>query len=296
MINYEAYKVFYFVAKFKNISRAAEALYISQPAVSQAIIKLEEALGGCLFYRTPRGVVLTAEGEVLFTYVSKGVESFEEAEYKFKALLTLELGEVRIGASDMTLQYYLLPHLETFKAKYPKVKIKVSNSPTPETLDALRLGKIDFAVVSGPVEEVVGLKIIPVARVQDVFVANDQFAALRGREIDLCELEQYPIICLEEKTSTRSYIDRFFEAQGVKLNPEFELATSDLIVQFAQRSLGIGCVVKAFAQEQLENLSLFEVKLKIGIPERDLYVVFNDNMPISPAGKVLLAMLVPLSS
>ena len=291
MVNLEYYKVFYYVAKLSSITLAAEELFISQPAVSQAIKHLESALGGSLFFRTPKGMRLTPEGELMYTYVSQGYEYLVQAESKYRELFTLETGEIRIGASDMTLQFYLLPYLEQFCKLYPKIRIKVTNAPTPDTLEYLNMGKIDFGVVSAPVAEVKGLNITPVCKIHDIFVANNSFTGLNGRVVELQELEHYPIICLEQNTSTRKHVDHFLKENGTKLNPEFELATSELIVQFAARGLGVGCVVKSFAERLLENKKIFEIDIKTPIPERDICIVTLDKMPISPAGKKLLILL-----
>jgi DNA-binding transcriptional LysR family regulator len=290
-INLEYYKIFYYVAKFKSITQAAEELFISQPAVSQAIKQLESLIGGSLFFRTSKGVRLTPEGEVLYKYVSSGYEHITLGESKFKELFTLETGEIRIGASDMTLQFYLLDYLEEFQKLYPKVKIKVTNVPTPEILEYLRSGKIDFGVVSEPVSQYKGLKIVPVFKIRDVFVANDRFSELNGKIIELRELQEYPVILLEDNTSTRKYVDAFLKENGTILNPEFELATSDLIVQFTKRSMGIGCVVRSFAEKLIQDGELFEIKLRTPIPERHICIVTQDKLPISPAGKKLLDLL-----
>jgi DNA-binding transcriptional LysR family regulator len=291
-LNLEYYKIFYYVAKFNSITLAAEALYITQPAVSQAIKQLEVSIGGNLFFRTSKGVKLTPEGEVLYTYVSRGYEYIELGESKFKELLTLDTGEIRIGASDMTLQFYLLPYLEQFHKLYPKVKVKVTNVPTPETLEYLHTGKIDFGVVSEPVIEFKGINLIPVSSIQDVFIANERFFELKNRVIDLNRLQDLPIICLESNTSARRYMDDFLKEKGISLSPEFELATSDLIVQFTRRSLGIGCVVRNFAEAFIENEELFELKLEIPMEKRNICVVTQDKIPISPAGKKLLSLLI----
>jgi len=291
LVNLEYYKVFYYVAKYKSITRAAEELFISQPAVSQAIKHLESTLGGSLFLRTPKGMRLTTEGELLYNYVAQGYESLVQGESKFKELFMLEAGEIRIGASDMTLQFYLLPHLEQFHKLYPKIKIKVTNAPTPETLEYLSAGKIDFAVVSAPVKENKGLSIIPVCKIRDIFIANNRFPELKEKTLEVAELENYPIICLEHNTSTRKYVDAFLKGKSTVLNPEFELATSDLIVQFTSRGLGVGCVVRNFAEKLLADKTLFEVQLKNPIPERDICIVTYDKNPISPAGKKMLSIL-----
>lgn len=291
MANLEYYRVFYHVAKLGSITLAAAELFISQPAVSQAIKQLESCLGGSLFYRTPKGMRLTTEGELLFSYVSQGYEYLIQGESKYRELFALETGEIRIGASDMTLQFYLLPYLEQFNRRYPGIRIKVSNAPTPDTLEFLGSGRIDFGAVSTPVAERSGLCVTPVCKINDIFVAGNRFNELNARTVDLSELVQYPLICLEQNTSTRKHIDRFMNEKGIKLIPEFELATSELIVQFAARGLGVGCVVRNFAEKQLADETLFEVKLKTPIPEREICIVTQDRMPMSPAGKKLLDMM-----
>ena len=108
-INLEYYKIFYYTAKQKSVTLAAEKLSISQPAVSQAIKHLEKDLGCALFVRTAKGVRLTKEGEMLFSYVERGCEAILSGEKRLLEMLNLEKGEICIGASDMTLKYYLSP-------------------------------------------------------------------------------------------------------------------------------------------------------------------------------------------
>ena len=174
-INLEYYKIFYYTAKQKSVTLAAEKLSISQPAVSQAIKHLEKDLGCALFVRTAKGVRLTKEGEMLFSYVERGCEAILSGEKRLLEMLNLEKGEICIGASDMTLKYYLLPYLERFHEKYPNIRVTVTNAPTPETLQHLADGRIDFGIVSSPVEPQGWLKIIPVKEIRDVFVAGKKY-------------------------------------------------------------------------------------------------------------------------
>lgn len=293
--NLEYYKTFYYVAKCGSISGAAQQLFISQPAVSQIIKHLETDLGSSLFFRTTKGVRLTPEGEVLFSYVSKGYDCFVQAEAMFQQLLDLESGEIRIGASDMTLQFYLLPYLEEFHRRYPKIKIKVSNGPTPETISLLKEGGIDFGVVTAPLDPDPDFAVQEVAQIQDCFVAGEEFLSLKGRSVSLQELSTYPIVMLEKCTSTRRFVDQCMERAGISLDPEFELATSELIVQFALRCMGIGCVVRNFAQSQLEEKTLFELSVQPPLPPRKMCLITPAKAPISPAGKRLLKFLeIPL--
>jgi DNA-binding transcriptional LysR family regulator len=290
-INLEYYKIFYYVAKTGSFTKAGEELCITQPAVSQGIKLLETNLGSKLFVRIPKGVKMTPEGEVLFSYVQRGYEFILMGEEKFQKMLDLENGEIRIGASDMTLQFYLLPYLEKFHEKFPKIKITVTNAPTPETIEVFYDGKIDFGVVSEPFMTRPEIEAVRVRQIQDVFVAGSRFENLKGKRLAYQILEEQPIICLEHNTSTRKFIDEFLQANSVVLKPEFELAMSDIIVKFAQRNLGIGCVVRDFAMEAIKNGDLFELQFEKEVPKRNFCIITGNKNPISTAAKELLGML-----
>lgn len=290
--NLEQYKVFYYVVKCGGITAAAQALSISQPAVSQAIKQLENSAKVTLFLRTSRGVKLTSEGQMLYSYVKEGYEQILMGEKKLKEMIDLDAGEIRIGASDMTLKYYLLPYLEKFHEKYPKIKVTVYNSPTPETLQSMQENKIDFGLISSPLPDQTSFTVRSVRKIQDIFVAGSRFHDLMDQSLKFQQLEELPIICLEKCTSTRTYVDHYLYDKGVVLHPEFELATSDMIVQFALRNLGIGCVVKDFAVEALEQNTLFELHFEQQIPQREFYVAYNEKQHLSLASQKLLELLV----
>lgn len=289
--NLEYYKVFYYVAFTGSLTLAAKELSISQPAVSQSIKQLENQLGISLFKRTSKGVRLSAEGELLYSYVSKGYEQIQLGEEKLRQMLNLDLGEIKIGASDMTLQFYLLPFLEKFHEKYPSIKVIVTNAPTPETFSYLQMGKIDFGVVSTPFDSTPDIQAVIVKEIQDIFIAGRRFLPYKNKTLDFQTLKELPLICLEGKTSTRNYIDSFLSKNDVQIHPEFELATSDMIVQFTLRNLGIGCVMSEFAKEYLESGKLFELRFNKILPKRHLCVITNPQNPLSPAATNLLNMI-----
>lgn len=289
--NLEYFKVFYYTAKLGSVTGAANELAISQPAVSQSLKALERGLGVPLFRRASKGVTLTREGRLLYSYVEKGYEQIEQGVEKVKQMLNLELGEVRIGASDMTLRFYLLPFLEAFHEQYPGIKVVVTNAPTPATLKLLRDGKIDFGVVSTPFEKDGDICTEQVREIEDVFVAGRRFLPYKNKMLDFQDLEQLPMIFLEGNTSTRSFMDAYLSGNGVVLRPEFELATSDMIVQFALRSLGVGCVVRDFAVQDLESGLLFELRFNKMIPKRQLCVVTGRKVPLSAAAAKLLSIM-----
>ena len=290
-VNLEYYKIFYYVTKYQSITQAAEVLSISQPAVSQAVKNLEKTLGCKLFVRMAKGVRLTSEGDVLFSFVSKGYESILAGERKLSEILDLEGGEICIGASDMTLQFYLLSYLEQFHEKYPDIKVTVTNAPTPETLGYLEDGRIDFGVVSTPVITKHGCIQIPVRKIRDIFVAGHKFEYLKGKKLCYRELSDLPVMCLEGDTSTRRYVAEFLEKERVMLQPEFELATSDMLIQFAKRSLGVASVVEDFAKQAIREGELFELQFDKEIPKREFCIVYNDKIPMSTAAGKLFQTL-----
>ncbi len=291
--NLEYFKVFYHTARLGSVTKAANELAISQPAVSQSLKQLEKSLGVPLFQRAAKGVRLTAEGQLLFAYVEKGYEQIMLGVEKLRQMQNLELGEVHIGASDMTLQFYLLPYLEAFHEQYPHIKVVVTNAPTPETLRLLRSGKIDFGVVSRPFVQPEDILATEVREIEDVFVAGRRFTSYKNKMLDLKALEGLPMIFLEKNTSTRSYMDEYLAQKGIALQPEFELATSGMIVQFALRNLGVGCVVRDFAAEYLESGLLFELRFNTMIPKRSFCVVQSRKSTLSAAARKLLDLMVP---
>ncbi len=289
-MNLEYYRIFYEVARAGSITGAAAKLCISQPAVSQTIKQLEEGLGSPLFVRASKGVRLTMEGEVLFSYVKKGLFEIQAGEEAFRSMISLEQGEVRIGASDMTLRFYLLPYLEEFHAKYPSVRVQVTNGPTPETLRFLKEGRIDFGIVSSPVRDA-DLFVRPVRKLKDTFVAGSRFAHLKGKKLPYQILNELPVICLEQNTSTRTCADAYLAGVGISLKPEFELATSDMIVQFVLRNLGVGLVVEDFAREYVNAGELFYLEFEQEFPEREFCIVARGRQVMSKAAGALLGML-----
>ena len=290
-VNLEYYRVFYHAAKCGSVTKAAAELSLSQPAVSQSIRQLENVLGMRLFVRSARGLTLTAEGKALYAYAEAGCSQFEAGEKNLLQMKNLEYGEITIGASDMTLRFFLLPYLERFHEKYPGVRFQITNGPTPAAMTLLKEGKIDFAVVSGPLPAQENIRMVPVRGIQDIFVAGPKFAAYAQKEQPLSVLEQLPLITLDKDTSTRRYVQRFLEERNVHIRPEFELSTSDMLVQFALRNLGVGSVVKDFAKKELDSGELVELQLKERLPKRQFLVASGVKGGQSLAAAELLKLL-----
>lgn len=290
-ISLEYYKVFYHVGRLGSITLASRALFLSQPAVSKCINQLEKLLGCTLFYRTHRGMRLTPEGEVLYPHAAQACEQLALGEKKIQSLLHLDWGSLHLGSSDMIMQAFLLPHLERFHKDYPGVRISTITSSTPETLRALRERKIDLGITFSSNGEQDDLDIVPVCTVQDIFIAGNAFRYLEGTVLPLEDMAKLPIVCPEKGTSTRAYLDAFFQSHGVELDPEFELATTVLIVPFAERGLGIGITVRRFAEESLRAGTIFELHTTKAIPTRSINLVTRKKHQLSPAGHAFVRYL-----
>lgn len=290
--NLDLYKVFLTVAESKSISEAAKQLYVTQPAVSSSIISLEASLDVRLFIRESRGIRLTTEGEALYEYVKTAFMYLKAGEDKLHDIRSLAGGILRVGASDMTLRFYLLDYLERFNLLYPAVRLSVTNAPTPRTMKALRAEQIDFGVVSGPVEdsEAADAVLIPVRKIRDIIIASDKFGVGKdGNPVRVEELSRYPLVMLEKGTSTRSYLDKLLPLP--MRSPDIELATSDLVLAFARRGIGIACIVEDFAKDDLESGLLHEIKLTEPFETRDFYLTYSKKYPQSTASKRFTDML-----
>ncbi|MCR4956450.1 MAG: LysR family transcriptional regulator [Lachnospiraceae bacterium] len=291
-INMEYFKIFYYVAKMGSITAAAKELHISQPAVSQGLKNFEEALGGEVFIRNSKGVTLTEEGKSLYFHVAAGMKQIENGVRQYEALKNLTGGNIRIGASDMTLRFFILPYLEVFCESYPQIKVSVTNAPTPKTVQNLEQGLIDFGVVSTPVNVGKHIKVIKVKTIQDIFVVGKKYRELSQGVQDYGVLEEYSYICLDGETSSKTYVDEYLLKHGVILKPEFKLATSDMLVSFAKRGFGIAGVVKEFAKEELKKGELFEIAFPETIQPREFAIIYDERQIMSLAAKRLLDQMV----
>ncbi len=281
--NLDLYAAFVELTRHPSLSAAAQYMHISQPALSGKVAQLEKSLGVKLIARSNRGFTLTIEGQALLEDLKRGFAQIESGENRLREIADLESGLMRVGASDMTLRFFLLEHLENFRAAHPKVKLAVTNAPTPQTLKALRSGLIDFCVISEPVTQADcrELEMIPVKEIQDIFVCTKKFSDLLDHEVSFDELAKAPLILLGSETSTRRYTDQFFFPNT--LCADIELATSDLLLEFARRSMGVACIVEDFAKKYLEEEELFKIKLKSSLPPRKFLLAYSKKLPLPSA-------------
>jgi DNA-binding transcriptional LysR family regulator len=289
-INFELYKIFYHAAKSQSFSEAAAELFISQSAVSQAIKNLETKLGGELFFRKNRRLKLTPEGELLLLYIEQAFHLMKTAERKLEDIHNLEAGEIRLGASDTVCKYHLLPYLKDFHSQYPHIKFRFVNRTSEQLVAILKNGMIDFGIITLPQTEP-GLEVIPFQTVTDIFVASEKHSDLKGVKLSWSDLSHYPVLMLEKNSATRWNLDDFLQQKGTNIQPEIELESVDLLIDFARCGFGIAHVLKESALESMAKGELFEVQTEETLPARKLGIVTSDKLPPSGTARKLIQLL-----
>ncbi len=274
--NLSQYKIFYEVAKAGNISKAAKELYISQPAISKAISKLEDSLGLSLFTRSSRGVQLTSEGEILFEHTREAFDALDRGEQELKRIQEFDIGHLRIGVSNTLCKYILLPYLKTFIDQYPHMKVTIESQATAQTLARLEQQKIDLGLVAEPSVRR-DLAFIPVMDIQDTFVTTPNYLEnlyLReGQDTSLFETGN--IMLLDTSNMTRHHVDEYMAENNIFPHQILEVTTMDLLIEFAKIGLGIDCVIKELVQKELDSGMLVEIPLDIPIHRRTIGFAYH---------------------
>ena len=226
-VDWEYYKIFYYVAKYQNFTKAARVLGNNQPNITHSMNRLESQLNCVLFIRSNRGVTLTPEGEMLYSRIASAAVQIQDAEEELSASATLEHGTISISATETALNIYLSEKLRAFHNNFPGIRLRISNHSTPQAVQAVKNGEVDFAIVSTPAEIESGLKMVELKPFYEVLVGGRTFTALASQSLTLKELRSYPLISLSDESVTRSLYRQFFLDHGAVLKPDTEAATTD---------------------------------------------------------------------
>ena len=269
--NLSSYRIFYTVANTGNISKAAKELYISQPAISKSIQKLEESVGCKLFSRSSRGVVLTDEGKLLYEHVSEAFETLTMGEEKLKRSIELGVGHLKIGVSSTLCKYLLLPYLKEFIRQNPHISISISCQSTNDTLKLLEDNKIDIGLIGKP-ENLKNIHFDFLEEIEDIFVAaKDYLRNLKARGIQKDHiLQSSTLMLLDKNNMTRQYIDDYLQENQIIIKDSIDISDMDLLIDFARIGVGVACVIKNFVREDLENGTLMEIPLGFPIHKREV--------------------------
>ena len=276
-INFELYKVFYSVAKNKSMSKAAEELGVTQPAVTASIKRLEGQLGGALFIRSNKVLELTAEGDMLFNKVGNAMAIFNEAETMFSDFLNLQTGEIRIGISSVLTKILLIDTIKKFNQEYPNIKIVIKNGLTSELLNDLNKGKRDFVIFNEGFENVVNVDIQKITELKYVFAANE-----------VVDVNNMTLIVQDKNSFTRKFMDNYMQEHGINFKEGISVVSQDLACEMASNGLGV-----CFAFEKLIDKKYPELKVVSGLPVcyNDIFIAINKFSTSTIAAKRIISML-----
>lgn len=286
-ISYDYYHIFYFVAKYRSFTKAAEVLLNSQPNISRAMNNLEEQIGCQLFERSNRGVTLTPEGERLFAHVRVAQAQLQAAEEDLTGRRSLHSGMVSVSTNETALHGVLLAVLRRFREAYPGVHIRVSSDSTPMSVQAVRSGMAELAVVTTPTGDIRPLETIRIRPFRNILVAGPLFAELAQKTRRLRDLQPHPLIVLNRDTKSYEFFDRLFLRHGLRLQPAVEVPTIDQVLPMVESNLGLGFLPREFAAESLARGEIIQIPLEEELPERHICLVKEKDRPLSMVARQL---------
>ena len=295
-INYEYYRVFYYAAKYKSFTKAANVLFQNQPNITRIMNKLEDAFGCKLFLRTHKGVTLTPEGEQLFSRVEIAHKLLQKAETEIINQSSLEYGSITIGANETALMILLLNHLRSFRKQYPNIRINTKDQSTPQAIDSLDRSIVDFVVVTTPANITKNMKLTKLCTVNHVLVCGPAFKHLSQQRQHLSSLTEYPLIMLERHTMSYAFYNQFFLNHGISLHVDTETTTINQALPMVKYDLGIAFFPEPFAKKAIENGEVFEIQLYEETPSRDIVLIQDTRKPASTAARAFINDLKALKS
>ena len=290
-VDWEYYKIFYYVAKYQNFTKAARVLGNNQPNITHSMNRLESQLNCVLFIRSNRGVTLTPEGEMLYSRIASAAVQIQDAEEELSASATLEHGTISISATETALNIYLSKKLRDFHTEYPGIRLRISNHSTPQAVQAVKNGEVDFAIVSTPAEIESGLKMVELKPFYEVLVGGRTFTALASQSLTLKELRSYPLISLSDESVTRSLYRQFFLDHGAVLKPDTEAATTDQMLTLVKSELGLAFMPEPMAAPLLASGELVQLHLQEIIPSRSICLVYDHHRPLNTAARKFQQLL-----
>ncbi len=286
----EQYRIFKAVADTGNISATAKSLYLSQSAVSQSIKSLENSLGVHLFSRSRRGVSLTSDGHTLYEYVSGALSMLEAGENRLNESRELTRGELTIAASNTLTETYLLRFLQAYHHDYPGVKVRILNGTSRRVMQYLNNGTCDLAFVSTD-EPASSYESYLCFQTHTSFVAASDYPLDFDHVFDLHEISTLPLILLEQEAGSRRFLERCFLEKGIRLEPEIELASYELLISLARIGLGIAGITEEFSEEALSQGIVRKLKLTEPLPERAVSMLSSKNAGPSMAARKFMELI-----
>ena len=290
-VSYDYYRIFYYVAKYGSISRAAEILHSNQPNITKYMNNLESQLGCRLMTRSNKGVTLTPEGEKLYVHVQIAYSQLREAENELSGVGKMRTGTIRIGATETALYGVLLDVLAKFRAAYPGIRLHITNGSTSSTAAALRKGLLDLAVVTSPTDSLPDIQSTPLLAFKEILVAAACSDYSKERRITPSEVFTYPIVSLGRHAKTYEFYSHLFLPYGLEWQPDIDLASSHQILPMIRAGLGIGFVPEFMAMRDLEQKVIVPIEVLGLKPERTIVLLEDKTKCLSAAAAALREMM-----
>ncbi len=237
----ELYRVFCEVVKYKNFSKTAQSMYISQSAITQSIQKLESLLGGKVFYRNKNGVELTEEGKNLYEYIKDSIETMSNAENIFSKYINLEKGKIRIGGGNSLLSSLIFEPFLTFINKYPNIEVSISSGITDNLMQKLANGELDIVVLNLPYKskKYSDVEIIPLRKSSFCFFASKQYIEEHPIK-EFKEIENHMLILPKSPSAKSKILNDYCNKEELELIPNYEISSVSIMKKLVLNNIGIG--------------------------------------------------------
>ena len=271
-MNYTYLHVFYTVAKLQNISKAAEELGVSQPAVSRIIGNIEKEYQTKLFFRSKTGVSLTREGINLFSMIENPLVELEKVASNIGSTNKLDKVVIHIGATSTALYCYLFKNLERLKTNFPNINFRIYSDSSKKLLDMVDKGSIDFAFITTPFKGGEDLDIYNISKLNDILVAPISYQNELNKRMSIKELDNYPFVLLSKEMQFREYIDAFLNKHDVHIDPAYETDSSAILLPFVELDCGLTFIPDEMAVKSINEGKCYQVNIKEKLPPR--YIAF----------------------
>lgn len=276
-------------ARERSFTKAAEKLFLTQPAVSLQVKVLEEKLGTRLFERRGKQVLLTEAGRLFYARVEEILDLVQRTEQDIEALGELKVGHLRVGTSDTNCAYILPPVIQAFREVYPGVEIRLTDRMSGEVVRLVLEGTVDFGLATLPVSE-------PRVLTRPLFAREDVLIVSVGHELgshDQVSLEDvvlHPMLMLEQGSTSRELLDRVLMQENLQAKVAMELGSIEVIKRFVEIGQGVAIVPKVAVREEVHVGRLQAIQVA-GLPVRQVGVVQRSNGYLSRAAEVFLGFL-----
>ena len=265
-------KTFVSVYETGSTTLASEKLFVSQPAITQSIKKLEETFNCELFVRLPKGMKPTPSGEVLYEDFKRALNSVQHGVNVLFERNQIEGGEIVIGSSSTIMRGLLLPLIFKFREKHPNIKISIVDGISTQLMEKLKRGDVDMAIVSEPAQSIEGANKKVITTIEDCFVVNKNF---ESDFVSKNELKNYQMILQKLPSSNRVFFDKLCKENKVTIVPSLETESFGIILDFVSNATDmIGFSTKSFIEKDLKTKKIKILKTDFEITPREI-CVFN---------------------